>query len=263
MADFSSYQNIVIKVGTSTIAHSTGLINIRNIENLVKVASDLKNMGKNIIIVSSGAIGVGLGKMGISKRPKDTPSKQAAASVGQCELMYIYDKYFSEYNHTVSQVLLTGDVIDNEARKQNVINTFNRLKELNVIAIVNENDTVATEEIEFGDNDTLSAIVSELTNADVLILFSDIDGLYDKNPKKHPDAKLVPHVYEITDELYNTASGSDSNLGTGGMVTKLNAAKKANETGIDMYILNGSNPFLLYDLLDGKECGTCFHHKQK
>lgn len=262
MADFSKYKNIVFKVGTSTLAHSSGQINIRNTENLVKVLSDMKNTGRNIILVSSGAIGVGFGKLGIKKRPLDTPSKQAAAAVGQCELMYIYDKLFSQYNHTVAQILLTGDVLDSPERRNNVINTFSRLAEMGTIPIVNENDTVSVEEIEFGDNDTLSALVATLVNADALIILSDIDGLFSKNPRTCADAELIEDVYDIDDYILSIAEDAGTDLGTGGMITKVNAAQKATQSGIDVFIVNGKNPLILYDLLDGKKRGTYFHKKE-
>lgn len=262
MADFSKYKNIVFKVGTSTLAHASGQINIRNTENLVKVLSDMKNTGRNIILVSSGAIGVGFGKLGIKKRPLDTPSKQAAAAVGQCELMYIYDKLFSQYNHTVAQILLTGDVLDSPERRNNVINTFSRLAEMGTIPIVNENDTVSVEEIEFGDNDTLSALVATLVNADALIILSDIDGLFSKNPRTCADAELIEDVYDIDDYILSIAEDAGTDLGTGGMITKVNAAQKATQSGIDVFIVNGKNPLILYDLLDGKKRGTYFHKKE-
>ncbi len=262
MADFLNYNSIVFKVGTSTLAHGTGQINIRNTENLVKVLSDIKNSGRNVVLVSSGAIGVGFGKLGISKRPPDTPSKQAAAAVGQCELMYIYDKLFSEYNHTVAQLLLTGDVLDTPERRTNVINTFSRLAEMGTIPIVNENDTVAVEEIEFGDNDTLSALVAKLIQADALVILSDIDGLFTKNPRKYDDAMLIEDVFEIDDYILSIAESAGTSLGTGGMITKIKAAQIATACGIDVFIVNGKNPLILYDLLDGKKCGTQFHKKE-
>lgn len=263
MADFSRYENIVIKVGTSTLAHSSGMVNLRNMELLTKVIADIKNMGKNIILVSSGAIGVGFGKLGMKSRPTDIPSKQAAAAVGQCELMYLYDKYFTEYNHKVAQLLLTGDILDSAERTQNVINTFAKLEEMNVIPIVNENDTVATEEIEFGDNDTLSAIVATLTKADALIILSDIDGMYTANPKTNPDATIISDIYEINDDIISRAGGSVSGLGTGGMETKVKAAMITTKEGIDCFIISGTNPNTLYDLIDGKSVGTHFHSNKE
>lgn len=263
MSVLTHAKRIVVKVGTSTLTHKTGLLNLRRIELLVKLLADLKNAGKDIVLVSSGAIGVGVGELGLKERPKDTPTKQACAAIGQCELMYIYDKLFSEYNHKVAQILLTKDVVGDPERKENVENTFDRLLDLNVIPIVNENDTVSTEEIEFGDNDTLAAIVGELVNADLLIMLSDIDGLYDKNPKEYSDAKLIPYVPEVTDEIRALAGGKGSSLGTGGMVTKLNAAQIAIRAGFPMVLLNGQTPELLYRLYDGEAVGTLFGEIEK
>lgn len=250
---------IVIKIGTSTLAHSTGHLNIRRVEELCKVFSDIKNAGHEVIIVSSGAIGMGVGKLGLSSRPTDIPTKQAAAAVGQCELMYTYDKLFSEYNHTVAQLLITSDDIKNEERHQNFSNTLHRLLALNAIPIINENDTVATNEIVIGDNDTLSAIVSESIRADKLILLSDINGLYTADPHTNPDAKLIDRIYEIDDEIIALAGGSGSNLGTGGMITKLQAARICMACGCDMVITNGNDPSALYDIIDGKIVGTTFY----
>jgi glutamate 5-kinase len=247
---------IVVKVGTSTLAHPTGLLNIQRTERLVKVLSDLKNAGKEIILVSSGAIGVGVGKMGLKERPSDTPSKQACAAIGQCELMYCYDKYFSEYNHVVGQVLLTRDVTESTKRREHVVNTFQNLLRLGVIPIVNENDTVSVEEIEFGDNDTLSAIVGELCETDALIILSDIDGVYDKDPHKYEDAQLIARIPEITDAVKALAGGKGSGLGTGGMITKFCAAQIGLRAGFPTIILNGSTPERLYDLMEGSQVGT-------
>lgn len=260
MSILKDAKKVVIKVGTSTLTHSTGMLNIRRMEELVKVISDLKNAGKDIVLVSSGAVGIGVGKLGLASRPKDTPTKQACAAIGQCELMYIYDKYFSKYNHNVAQVLLTRDIIERETRKENVTNTFNKLLEMSVIPIVNENDTVSVEELEleFGDNDTLSAIVGELVGADLLIILSDIDGLYDKDPHKNDDAKLIDVVAEINDDIIALAGGKGSELGTGGMITKIHAARHCLNAGFPMAILNGTNINQLYDLLDGKTVGTIF-----
>lgn len=257
MNRFLEAKRIVIKIGTTTLTHGGGLINYRRLESLVKTLADLKNSGKEIVLVSSGAIGVGIGELGLKSRPSDMPTKQACAAIGQCELMYTYDKLFSEYNHSVAQILLTRDVVEEEQRKQNVVNTFERLLEFGVIPIVNENDTVSTEEIEFGDNDTLSAIVAKLIHADVLVLLSDIDGLYTANPKEDPTATLIPVVENIED-VRHLAGGSSSIFGRGGMVTKINAADIACGAGIDMSIINGSSPALLYDLFDGASVGTYF-----
>lgn len=258
MTALSKAKRVVVKVGTSTLTHSTGLLNIRRVEQLVKILSDLKNAGKDVILVSSGAVGVGVGELGLKEKPKDIPTKQACAAIGQCELMYIYDKLFSEYNHKVAQVLLTRDNIDVENRKVNVQNTFNRLLDLNVIPVVNENDTVSIEELEFGDNDTLAAIVGKLVNTDLLIILSDIDGLYDKNPNIYKDAKKIDKVTKIDDEIKSLAGGKGSELGTGGMITKLNAAEIALQSGFSMILANGQSPEVLYDLLDGKNVGTVF-----
>lgn len=249
---------IVIKIGTSTLAHKTGLLNILRVEELCKIMSDLKNAGNEVILVSSGAIGMGVGKLGLAKKPTDIPTKQAAASVGQCELMYTYDRLFSEYNHTVAQILLTGDDIEHSDRKQNFVNTMRRLLELSAIPIINENDTISTNEIEIGDNDTLGAIVATAVDADLLVILSDIDGLYTADPKKDSSAKLLHTVKEITPEIENMVGGAGSSLGTGGMLTKLKAAKMVTKKGIDMVIANGENPHLLYDILSGKEVGTRF-----
>ena len=249
---------IVVKVGTSTLAHSTGHLNIRRVEELCRVLSDLKNAGHQVILVSSGAIGMGIGKLGLETRPTDMPGKQAAAAVGQCELMYVYDKLFGEYNHTVAQILLTGEDIENEQRKANFHGTLERLLELGALPVINENDTVATEEIVIGDNDTLAAIAASSINADLLVLLSDIDGLYDKNPRLHSDARLIPTVESITPEIEALAEGQGSELGTGGMATKIRAAKIATSAGIDMIIANGADPSVLYSIIDEKPFGTLF-----
>jgi len=249
---------IVIKVGTSTLAHTTGHINIRRVEQLCKVLSDLKNAGNEVVLVSSGAIGMGMGKLSLRQRPQDMPTKQAAAAVGQCELMYTYDKLFSEYNHTVAQILLTGSDIQHEDRRTNFENTLFRLLELEALPIINENDSVATEQISIGDNDTLSAIVAVSARADLLVLLSDIDGLYSADPHKDPEAKLIPCVEELTEEIYALAGGSGSNLGTGGMATKLKAAQIATDAGIDMIIANGEDPQILYPIAEGQAVGTRF-----
>ena len=249
---------IVVKVGTSTIAHSTGCINIRHVEELCKVLSDLKNAGNEIILVSSGAIGMGVGKLSLKEKPTDMPTKQAAAAVGQCELMYVYDKLFSEYNHNVAQILLTGLDLEDPVRYKNIKNTMTRLLELDVLPIINENDTVNTDEISVGDNDTLGAIVAVSMQADLLVLLSDIDGLYTKDPHKYPDAELISEIAEITPEIEALGGKSRSGLGTGGMATKLTAAKKCIARGTDVIIANGSAPSVLYDILEGKKIGTKF-----
>ena len=249
---------IVVKVGTSTLAHPSGLINIRRVEELCKVMSDLKNAGHDIILVTSGAIGMGAGKLQLSERPRDVAAKQAAAAVGQCELMYTYDKLFSEYNHTVAQLLMTGSDFENEERHINFKNTMDKLLEFKALPIINENDTVATEEIKFGDNDTLSAMVAININADLLILLSDIDGLFTADPHSDPTAKLISVVSEINDDILALGGGEGSNLGTGGMRTKLHAAQICTENNCDMIIANGEDPDFLYDIVEGKAVGTRF-----
>ena len=249
---------IVVKVGTSTLAHATGRLNIRHVEELVKVLSDLKNAGHQIILVSSGAIGMGVGKLNLPGKPADMPTKQAAAAVGQCELMYTYDRLFLQYSHTVAQVLLTGEDVDHPERRENFENTMERLLELGALPVINENDTIATAEIKVGDNDTLGAIVACCVKADLLVLLSDIEGLYTADPRKDPQAKLIPTVEEVTPEIEALAGGVGSSLGTGGMATKLRAAKMVTAQGCDMVITNGEHPERLYDIAQGKDVGTRF-----
>lgn len=249
---------VVIKIGTSTLAHPTGHLNIRRTEKLCKIISDIKNAGHQMILVSSGAIGMGVGKLGLLKRPDDIPTKQAAAAVGQCELMYTYDRIFSKYHHTVAQLLITGSDVEDDTRHTNFTNTLNRLLDLGAIPIINENDTVATAEIVIGDNDTLAAIVAQSVSADRLILLSDIDGLYTADPHKDPEAKLIHTVHIIDDALLSLAGASASNQGTGGMVTKLQAAKICMDCGCEMVIANGARPENLYDIMDDMEIGTKF-----
>ena len=253
---------IVVKVGTSTLAHATGRLNIRRVEEMVKVLSDLKNAGHEMILVSSGAIGMGVGKLNLPGKPSDIPTKQAAAAVGQCELMYTYDKLFSGYNHTVAQILLTGEDVDHEERRTNFENTMYRLLELGALPVINENDTVATAEIKVGDNDTLGGIVACCVKADLLVLLSDIEGLYTADPRKDPDATLISVVEAVTPEVEALAGGAGSSLGTGGMATKLRAAKMVTAAGCDMIIANGEHPECLYDIVDGKAVGTRFLGKK-
>ena len=254
---------IVVKVGTSTLAHATGMLNIRRVEKLCQVMSDLKNAGHQLVLVSSGAIGMGVGKLSLPGRPADIPTKQAAAAVGQCELMYTYDKLFTEHNHTVAQILITGADLQNEERRQNFHNTLYRLLELGALPIINENDSVATEEIVIGDNDTLGAIVAANVGADLLILLSDINGLYTADPHTDPDARLLTVVEEITPEIEAMTGGAGSKLGTGGMQTKLHAATIAMEAGIPMVIANGQDPAVLYDIAEGRPVGTRFVAKKE
>lgn len=250
---------IVIKVGTSTLAHATtGQLNIRHMEQLCKVLSDIKNAGHEVILVSSGAIGMGMGKLGLKQRPETLPGKQAAAAVGQCELMYTYDKLFSEYNHTVAQILLTAADILDPIRSENFINTMENLIEMRVLPIINENDTVATEQIVIGDNDTLGAVVAKSIASDLYIILSDIDGFYTADPHKDPKATLVPVVQVITPGLKAGAGDTLNNMGTGGMITKLEAAEIVTEAGCDMVITNGRDPFALYDIIEGRSIGTRF-----
>ena len=254
---------IVVKIGTSTLAHSTGRLNIRHVEELVKVLSDLKNAGHEMILVSSGAIGMGVGKLNLPGRPTDMPTKQAAAAVGQCELMYTYDRLFTQYGHTVAQILLTGEDLRDEERHRNFSNTLTRLLELGTLPVINENDTVSTVEIGVGDNDTLSAMVAASVGADCLVLLSDIDGLYTADPHKCADAKLIHTVKELTPEIMALAGDAGSALGTGGMRTKLHAAELCYDANCEMVILNGAEPSLLYDLFEGKEVGTRFFAKER
>ena len=252
---------LVLKLGTSTLTHPTGNLNIRRVEELCKVCSDLKNAGHELVLVSSGAVAMGVGKLSLAERPKDIPGKQAAAAVGQCELMFAYDKFFGEYHQNVAQVLLTADVTSQPISRRNVENTFRELLDMNVIPIVNENDTVAVDELEgrnFGDNDTLSAIVASIINADVLMILTDIDGVYDKNPKVYPDAKRLSVIEKIDDEVRAMAGGAGSARGTGGMATKIRAAEIAGRANIPTYILSGEDPENLYRIFDGEDIGTVF-----
>lgn len=256
-------KRIVVKVGTSTLTHSTGLLNLNRIENLVRQLSDVHNRGIEVILVTSGAIGAGVGKLGLKSKPKTIPEKQAAAAVGQGILLHMYEKLFSEYGKIVGQILLTRDDISHRMRFLNASNTFYALLEQGVIPIVNENDAIVVDEIKFGDNDTLSAMVASLVNADLLILLTDIDGLYDSNPKTNPNAKFISHVKEITDEIVASAEGAGSSLGTGGMITKINAGKIAISSGSSMIIVNGDGPNILNDILDGKDLGTFFEAQNR
>ena len=261
MAILKDVKRIVVKVGTSTLTYSTGKTNIRRMHKLISVLSDIVNSGIEVALVTSGAIGVGVGKLGLKEKPADTAGKQAAATIGQCELMFMYDKLFGEYGHTVGQLLITKSDVENDERRQNLVNTFNKLFDFGAIPVINENDSVAVEEIVYGDNDSLSAIVAKLINADALIILTDIDGLYDANPTENEDAKLIPVVTVIDEDLYAIAGGRGSTLGTGGMVTKLHAAEIAMGAGIDTIVMNGENPTEIYKALDGKQVGTFFKGK--
>jgi glutamate 5-kinase len=255
-------KRIVVKVGTSTLTHDTGKTNLRRMSRLAAVLSDLHNAGREVVLVSSGAIGVGVGKLNLAGRPEDTPGSQAAAAVGQCELMFLYDKMFGEYGNCVGQLLLTRDDVDNERRRRNLINTFTRLFALGAIPIVNENDSVSTDEIEFGDNDALSAVVAKLVEADALIFLTDTDGLYTGHPQEDAQAALLPVVPRVTEEILALAGPSGSNRGRGGMITKLQAAKAATEAGIDVVICNGAQPDILFQLMDGRQAGTWFRRQE-
>lgn len=254
---------IVIKIGTSTLTYANGAVNIRRIEMLCRAISDMKNAGNEVILVSSGAVGMGVGKLHLKGKPQEIAVKQAAAAVGQCELMYTYDKEFALHNHTVAQILLTAPDLECEDRHAKFNATIEKLLEFSAIPIINENDTIATEEIEFGDNDTLSARIAASVKADLLVLLSDIEGLYTADPRKVKDATLIPEVRELTDEIMALGEGAGSSLGTGGMVTKLRAAKIAMAGGCDMIITNGAYPERLYGILDGEAVGTRFYAERK
>lgn len=253
-----SLHRIVVKVGTSSLTHQTGLLNLRHIELLVRTLSDIKNSGIEVILVTSGAIGVGMSKLGMTTRPNELKYKQAAAAVGQCELMHIYDKFFLDYGQVVGQILITRDDIDQPKRHEKIIDTFDALIETGAIPVVNENDSTGVEEILFGDNDTLSAEVAVLSHSDLLVILSDIDGLYDCDPHKNPNAKIISVVTKVTDEIKESAGGAGTTLGTGGMVTKLHAAEITMKAGIPMVIASGDDPAILYNLVAGKSEGTLF-----
>jgi glutamate 5-kinase len=253
---------LVIKIGTSTLSFESGRLNFQRIEKLAHVLATLQKSGKDILLVTSGAIGVGAGRLGLGKKPQDLATKQALAAIGQAELMKIYQKFFGTYNQMVAQVLLTKDVMTDPVKNKNAKNTLKTLSEMDIIPIINENDTISTDEILFGDNDTLSATVAELVDADLLIMLSDIDGLYSADPKNNPDAKILSTVKEISPELESNAKGSKSSFGTGGMITKILAAKICSGAGIDAVLTNGNDPHILFDVIDGKEVGTLFISKK-
>ena len=269
MKELTRTLRIVVKVGTSSLTRPDGSRNLRNMDLLARTMCDLQGMGHEMILVSSGAIAMGSGKLGLAARPSQLRMKQAAAAVGQCEMMHIYDKFFGEYGQTVAQVLLTGEDVVDPSRKAHLSGTFSALLGLGVIPVVNENDSVSAAEIEtgehkvLGDNDTLSAIVAGLCRADLLILLSDIDGLYDSDPHANPDARLIPVVEEITPEIYEMAGGVGSKWGTGGMRTKLDAAQLATSLGIDMVLTNSARMEALYDIAAGKGAGTRFAARRR
>jgi glutamate 5-kinase len=264
MALLGLYQNrIVVKVGTSTLTNAAGNNNLRSFDKLACVLSDMQNMGYETILVSSGAIAVGANKLRMSKRPESMRHKQAAAAVGQCNLMILYDKFFGDYDKTIAQILLNAEDMEHEERKENLINTFDTLLEMGIIPVVNENDSVSYTEIEsedrlFGDNDMLSAVVAVLCRAKLLVILSDIDGFYDNDPRLHPNARLIERISQIDESVYAFAGGSGSRRGTGGMKTKIKAAELAIAQGIDTVITNGNNPAALYDILNGSSVGTLF-----
>lgn len=251
-------KRVVVKIGSSTLTHENFRMNLRRIEALTRVLSELKNAGKEIVLVSSGAISAGVAKMGLSSRPKATEEKQALAAVGQSELMRIYEHFFSMFGHPVAQILLTKDIMENPTARKNAENTFATLLKMGCIPIVNENDSISFDEIEFGDNDTLSAYISVICRADCLVILSDIDGLYDSDPHRNPEARLIATVSRIDDKILGYAGGAGSNRGTGGLITKLHAAQIVTAEGIPMFIVNGQNPEILYDLCEGKHVGTYF-----
>lgn len=261
MGLFQNCRRVVIKVGSSTLTHPTGALDLRRIEKLAKTLSDLKNTGKEVVLVSSGAVSAGIAKSALGHRPYSLEEKQAMASIGQSELMKIYDRFFSDWGHKVAQILMTRDVIDNPVRREAAENTFNTLLRMGCIPIVNENDAVSTDELtKFGGNDILSAHVANLCRADILINLSDIDGLYDSDPRKNHDARFIERVEDI-DDILSFAGGAGTERGTGGMEAKLTAAKMVTENGIPMFIMNGKDPAILYELLDGKRVGTYFTAK--
>ncbi len=251
-------RRIVVKIGTSSLSYPNGRMNFHSIEKLAYVLSAIRQRGVQVILVTSGAIGVGAGRLGLTERPKELAKKQALAAVGQAALMKIYQKFFEEYNQTVAQVLLTKDVVTIPGGKQNASRTLHKLLDMDIIPIINENDTIATYEIEFGDNDTLSAIVASLIEADLLVILSDIDGLYSADPRTVDSAEIIHSVLEVTPELEQLASGAGSSFSTGGMVTKITAAKICQKDGIDCLITSGSDPAIIFDILAGKEVGTHF-----
>ncbi len=261
--NIKQYQRIVVKVGTSTLSYPNGRLNFRRIEQLASVLTDLQKSGKKVTLVSSGAIGVGSGRLGITTKPTHLDEKQALAAVGQAELMKIYQKFFEDHDQKIAQVLLTKDIVDVTERRINATNTLNALFEMDVIPIINENDTIATDEIEFGDNDTLSAYVAVLAKANLLVLLTDIDGLYTSDPRENENASIIPTISEITAEIEKSVQGTSNGFGTGGMITKIAAARICMDQDISVVISNGSNPCILQNIVEGKPTGTLFHNRDK
>lgn len=262
MAKLKDCKRIVVKLGSSTLTHESGHINIRRMEEIVKILSDFKNSGMEVIVVSSGAVSAGVARTKLGRRPQSVREKQAMAAVGQSEIMRLYDKYFSQYGHTVAQILMTKDVVDDPQRRAACEDTFNTLIEMGCIPIVNENDSVSTSEIKFGGNDTLSAYVALVAKAEVVLNLSDIEGLYDSDPRTNPNARFISRVEEITDDIMKIAGGAGTDRGTGGMATKIEAAKILTDAGVSMFILNGHRPEVLYELFDGVPVGTYFKAKE-
>lgn len=258
MSILNEKTRIVVKIGSNTLTHETGSLDLRRMELLVRILSDFKNAGHEVVLVSSGAVAAGIARLGLKRRPETMEEKQALSAVGQAELMQVYEKFFATYGHNVGQVLMTKDVVDNPERYNNARNTFKELLRLGVVPIINENDAISTEELRFGGNDTLSAYVALVSGAALLINMSDIDGLYDRDPKKNPEAKLIDRVEKITDEIKAYAGGAGSDRGTGGMITKIKAAEIVTQKGIPMLIVNGKNPEILYRISDGEHVGTYF-----
>lgn len=259
----NDWKRIVIKVGTSTLCRENGTLNLRRIDRLARTISDLNHSGREVVLVTSAATVAGMQKVGLHERPQHIEERQAVAAIGQCELMSVYDRSFMDYGVITGQILLTRDITEQPESRRNAVATLNQLLSMHAVPIVNENDSVSTYEFHYGDNDTLSAVVASLIQADILIILSDIEGLYDADPSAHPDAKLIPVVEKITPEISAMASGSHTSQGTGGFLTKVRAARIAGEAGIDTIVALGENPDILYDLLDGKACGTRFLAERK
>ncbi len=256
-------KRIVVKVGTSTLTYENGRLNLKCIERMAWVLSDLVNQGKEVVLVTSGAIGVGAARLAFSERPKEMKKKQAAAAVGQAVLIQIYQNFFKEYNQAIAQILLTKEEIQNEERRNNTLNTLHTLLKLGIVPIINANDTISTYEIEFSDNDNLSAMVAEMIEADLLILLTDIDGLYDKDPRIHADAKRISYIPEVTEQIHKMAGQKGSKFSVGGMATKVQAAEICQKAGVNMVVAAGNEPTIIHKIIDGEDVGTFFEGKKK
>lgn len=256
-------KRIVVKVGTSTLTYENGRLNLKCIERMAWVLSDLVNQGKEVVLVTSGAIGVGTARLAFSERPKEMKKKQAAAAVGQAVLIQIYQNFFKEYNQAIAQILLTKEEIQNEERKNNTLNTLHTLLNLGIVPIINANDTISTYEIEFSDNDNLSAMVAEMVEADLLILLTDIDGLYDKDPRIHTNAKRISYISEVTEQIHKMAGQKGSKFSVGGMATKVQAAEVCQKAGVNMVVAAGDEPTIIHKIIDGEDVGTFFEGKKK